>query len=163
MRRAFLAPFGKASMSIDRGANVRVLRRLVGLLASVAMAAATLLVVAPPAGAYVGPVSNSWYITAADLASSGGGIYSSGYNAPSGPQVVFLQAGQVCITSTGGSGFLSYGGGMPADLQRCPRCSVVALRLPAEPGAPRQWLRRPLRHHVERHVIKYDRQLPDSR
>ena len=111
MRRAFLAPFGKESMSPDQGANVRVLRRLVRLLASVALAASALLVVAPPAGAYVGPVSNSWYITAADLASSGGVIYSLGYNAPSGPQVVFLQAGQVCITSSGGSGFLTYGGG----------------------------------------------------
>ena len=85
--------------------------RLVALLASFAMAGSALLGLAPPADAYVGPVSNSWYITAADLASSGGGIYSSGYNAPSGPQVVFLQAGQVCITSGGGSGFLTYGGG----------------------------------------------------
>src|SRR6267378_6898248 len=111
MRRAFLVPFETASVPPDRGANVRIIRRLVGFLASVVLAASTLLVVAPPAGAYVGPVSSSRYITAADLASSGGGIYSSGYNAPSGPQVVFLQAGQVCTTSSGGSGFLTYGGG----------------------------------------------------
>jgi hypothetical protein len=81
------------------------------VLAAFVMAACTILALAPPASAYVGPVSYSWYITAADIASSGSGIYSLGYNAPSGPQVVFLQAGQVCITSSGGSGFLTYGGG----------------------------------------------------
>src|SRR5882672_5742648 len=95
MQRACLPPF----------------RRVAGLLAVMAMVASTLLILAPPAAAYVGPVSHSWYITAADLAGSGDGIAAMGYNAPSGPQVVFLQAGQVCITSGGGSGFLTYGGG----------------------------------------------------
>jgi hypothetical protein len=93
MRRAFLTP------------------RFIGLVASLAIAGSALVALAPSASAYVGPVSHSWYVTAADLASSGGGIYNEGYNAPSGPQVVFLQAGQVCITSSGGSGFLTYGGG----------------------------------------------------
>ena len=74
--------------------------RLVALLASFAMAGSALLVLASPADAYVGPISNSWYVTAADLASSGGGIYSSGYNAPSGPQVVFLQAQPVALHGT---------------------------------------------------------------
>src|SRR5215467_2473983 len=73
------------------------------LLVSFALAGSAFVMLAPPALAYVGPISSSWYLTAADLAGSGDSIYRLGYNAPTGPQVVFLQAGQVCVTSTGGS------------------------------------------------------------
>jgi len=97
MRRAFLTTWLRP--------------RSIGLLATLVMAGSALVALAPPARAYVGPVSQSWYVTAADLVGSGGEIYNEGYNAPSGPQVVFLQAGQVCVTGGGGSGFLTYGGG----------------------------------------------------
>jgi hypothetical protein len=108
MRRAFLTICWKPVKAVRL---IWPRPRLIGLLAGLAMAVSAIVALAPPARAYVGPVSQSWYVTAADLVGSGGEIYNEGYNAPSGPQVVFLQAGQVCITSGGGSGFLTYGGG----------------------------------------------------